>query len=325
LFNLDPNGFPSTRITGITENSKGELVMTNSEAPSPINFYSPENGWRTLNFSAPKLGRVDQILTDNADNIWCRVINIDGGMLVFNEDEGQILSLNSGEGTGNLPTNSVNTMAIDLDGDIWIGTNDGVAVFFNPERIFNGGGINASTPIFENRPLLRDEIITSIEVDPANRKWIGTNNGVWLFEPDGTEVVANFTVANSPLINNAIIDIEINEMTGEVFFATRDGIVSFRGNATKSETICDNIRVFPNPVLPGYEGLVTINGVPENSIVKVVDMTGKLFLETRANGNSAVWDIRNYSNQKLQGGMYMILSSSQDGETTCNTKIAILD
>ncbi len=325
LYNIDPNGFPSTRVTALTENKNGELVVANVESPTPINFYSPENGWRTLNFGASNLDRVDEMLTDNGGNIWCRIINITGGMIVFNEDEFQIRNLNTAEGNGNLPDNSVNTMAIDLEGDIWIGTNDGVAVFFNPENIFSGGRVDASTPIFENRPLLREEIITSIKVDPANRKWVGTNNGVWLFGPDGTSVVANFTENNSPLISNRILDIEINEESGEVFFATFDGIVSYRGTATASRVDCDNIEVFPNPVLPGYEGLVAIKGVPDNSIVKIVDMNGKLFYETNATGNSAVWNGRNYNNTKPKPGMYMILTSSVDGEETCNTKIAILD
>ncbi len=324
LFNI-LDGFASTRVTAMTENRDGELVLSNTESPTPINFYSPENGWRTLPFSAPNLDRVDGMLTDEGNNIWCRVINITGGIIVFNEEENQIRSLNSAEGNGNLPTNAVNDMAIDLDGDIWVGTNDGIAVFFNPDRIFDGGNVDASTPIFENRPLLREEIVTVIEVDPANRKWVGTNNGVWLFEPDGTEVVANFTIDNSPLISNRIVDIEINEQTGEVFFATNDGIVSYRGTATRAESICDDIKVFPNPVKPGYLGDLNVYNIPQDAIVKIVDNGGKLFYEKRGTGNSVSWNLRSYSGEKPKTGVYYILTSSEDGEEFCNTKFAIIE
>ncbi|MEQ8517837.1 MAG: hypothetical protein RLN79_11140 [Cytophagales bacterium] len=324
LFNI-LDGFASTRVSAMTENEKGELVMANTESPRPINFYSPENGWRSLPFSAQNLDRVDQMLTDEGNNIWCRVINITGGIIVFNEEDNQIRNLNAAEGNGNLPTNAVNDMAIDLDGDIWVGTNDGVAVFFNPDRIFDGGNVDASTPIFENRPLLREEIITSIEVDPANRKWVGTNNGVWLFEPDGTNVIANFTVDNSPLINNRIVDIEINEQNGEVFFATNDGIVSYRGTATSSNSVCDDIKVFPNPVKPGYLGDLSVYNIPQNAIVKIVDNGGKLFHEQRATGNSITWNLRSYNNSKPKSGVYYILTTTEDGEEFCNTKFAIIE
>lgn len=324
LFNI-LDGFASTRVTAMTENRAGELVLANTESPTPIHFYSPESGWRTLAFGAANLDRVDGLLTDEGNNIWCRLINITGGLIVFNEEENQIRTLNSAEGSGNLPTNAVNDMAIDLDGDIWVGTNDGVAVFFNPSRIFDGGSVDASTPIFENRPLLREEIITSIEVDPANRKWVGTNNGVWLFEPDGTEVVANFTIDNSPLISNRIVDIEINEQTGEVYFATNDGIVSYRGTATRSESICDDIKVFPNPVKPGYMGELNVYNIPQDAIIKIVDNGGKLFYEKRGTGNSVSWNLRSYNGEKPKTGVYYILTSTEDGEETCNTKFAIIE
>jgi hypothetical protein len=325
LSNIDPGGFPSTRVTAIAEDNDGNLILANPETPTPVHIFNPDDGWSTLPFGAPSIDRIDEMLVDSDNNVWCRLINLTGGMLVFNRETIQTRNLSTAEGNGSLPDNSVNTMTMDRNGDIWVGTNDGIAVFFNPERIFRDGGIEASTPIFENRPLLRDEIIRCIEVDAANRKWVGTNNGVWLFEEDGTEVVANFTTGNSPLLDDRIVDIEINDLNGEVFFATEAGIISYRGTATELENICDDIKVFPNPVRPGYEGFASIYGIPENANVKITDISGKLFYETNATGNSVSWNLRNYNNEKMKAGVYLILTSSEDGEQSCTTKITIVD
>lgn len=324
LYNL-LDGFASCRVSAMTEDQNGNLILSNPQSPTPINIYNPELGWRTLGLGVNNLGFVDGMLTDNANNIWCRVINIIGGIIVFNEEDGRIINLTTAEGQGNLPNIAVNAMEIDKEGDIWVGTNDGVAVFFNPENIFETNNFDANTPIFENRPLLREEFVTAIEIDAANRKWVGTSNGVWLFNPDGTEVIANFTSSNSPLLNDQITAIEINENNGEVFFATPDGIVSYRGTATELESNCDEIRVFPNPVVPGYEGLLSVYGLPSNSIVKFTDINGGLLYEGRATGNSISWNLRNYNNEKARTGIYLVLSSSEDGEETCVTKFAIVE
>jgi hypothetical protein len=324
LYNL-LDGFASTRVTALAEDQNGNLIAINSQSPTPVNIYNPEDGWRTINVNAPNIDRVDEMIIDGSNNVWCRVINITGGLIVFNEEDNRSISLSTVEGRGNLPNNSVNAIAIDKSGEIWVGTNDGVAVFFNPESVFDGNGVDASTPIFENRPLLREEFVTAIEVDAANRKWIGTNNGVWLFSPDGTEVIANFKTDNSPLLSNQIVDIEIHDLTGEVFFATANGIISYRGTATEQENICDDIKVFPNPVKPGYTGFLSAYGLPENANVKFTDINGNLFYETQANGNSVSWNLRDYNGRKGKTGMYLLLSSSEDGEETCVTKFAIVE
>jgi ligand-binding sensor domain-containing protein len=97
--------------------------------------------------------------------------------------------------------------------------------------VFNAT-VNAVKPVFGNRFLLRDERVTAIEIDGGNRKWMGTENGVWLFDEFGESQVQNFNAENSPLISNTIVDLEINDKSGEIFMMTDAGIVSFRSDAT---------------------------------------------------------------------------------------------
>jgi hypothetical protein len=53
------------------------------------------------------------------------------------------------------------------------------------------------------------------------------------FSSNGQETIYHFTKDNSPLPSNTINDIEINETTGEIYFATDKGMISLKGIATK--------------------------------------------------------------------------------------------
>ena len=120
------------------------------------------------------------------------------------------------EGFGKLPNRNVTDMELDRDGQAWIGTERGIAYIPNPFNIFDAN-FDAVRPIFDNRLLLEDEWITSISIDGGNRKWIGTNNVLWLFEELAEKLVYNFTSLNSTLRSNEILDIVVNTKDGEVF------------------------------------------------------------------------------------------------------------
>lgn len=77
-----------------------------------------------------------------------------------------------------ISTNDVYSLAEDLDGQIWVGTGQGVAVFYSPDAIFNGSDYDAQQILIEQdgnvQILLETESVISIAVDGANRKWIRT-------------------------------------------------------------------------------------------------------------------------------------------------------
>jgi hypothetical protein len=154
---------------------------------------------------------------------------------------------------------------------------------------------------------------------------MGTERGVWLFSPSGEELIYNFTIDNSPLLSNVILDIEINHHTGEVFFATDQGLVSFRADATESDFQFQTIKIFPNPVTPEFNGTVGITGLATDAIVKITDISGKLIWETRANGGTASWNVRDYTGKRASTGIYLVFSASADGIENEVGKIAVVE
>jgi len=153
---------------------------------------------------------------------------------------------------------------------------------------------------------------------------MGTERGVWLFSPSGEALVSNFTVENSPLLSNVILDIDVNHETGEVFFATDLGLASFRSDATASDAVFSDVKIFPNPVTPDYTGTVGITGLATDAIVKITDISGKLVWQTQANGGTASWNVKDYQGNRASTGIYLVFAASADGSESVVGKIAVI-
>ena len=65
--------------------------------------------------------------------------------------------------------------------------------------------------------------------------------------------------------------------------------------------------------------------MPGNALVKITDLSGALVYEVKANGNTASWNLRDYNGKRVQPGVYLILSSSDDGTQNFSCKIAVLE
>ncbi|MEQ9425445.1 MAG: hypothetical protein RJQ09_13565 [Cyclobacteriaceae bacterium] len=312
-------------ITGLGFDSEGNLLVTNHGSNNPIHRLDPQGAWNSFNFSAPSTEFPLSLTINEFDDIWMRLSPAEGGgIFVFNQVTNDTRLLSTSEGFGNLPNRHVTEIVFDLQGQAWIGTAQGIAFIPNPFAIFDADGFDAIRPVFENRFLLEDDLITAIAVDGGNRKWIGTDKGIWLFEDSGERLVFNFTIENSPLPSNQIIDIEVNQVNGEVFISTLNGTVSFRSASSSADEKHNDVKIFPNPVKPGYTGLVGISGLAEDAIVKITDIGGRLISEVQAAGGTASWDVKGFGGNAASSGIYLVFSSSQDGNETFVGKIAVI-
>ena len=230
-------------------------------------------------------------------------------------------------------TNAVNCLAEDKSGALWIGTDKGPLVYYRPASIFDEE-YPVATQI--NLPrndgsglgdyLLGQEVITCIAIDDANRKWFGTStSGVYLISADGTLQIDHFTVDNSALPSNSIVAINYKKETGEIFIGTSQGLVSYKGTSVESSKDIGSPYVYPNPVNPGYSGLITIKGIMTDSNIKVTDASGNLINELKSLGGQAVWDGNNFNGQRVSSGIYYFLIVNSDGTESGKTKVLIVN
>ncbi len=328
----DPTSY---RISGLAFDQDNNLWISNYGAAKNLQVRLKDSTWAA--FSIPfshTENAVSQIVIDDANQLW--IVSPKGnGIFCYNHGNNILATTDdkwknylAGSGNGNLPSNTVLCLAKDKNGSIWIGTNNGIGIIQCASEAFSGSSCEALLPIVQQDRfaglLFHNEIVQCIAVDGANRKWVGTKNGVWLISPDGDKIIYQFTENNSPLLGNDVKRIAINPINGEVFFATNYGICSFRSTATEPSVSNNNILVFPNPVLPNYNGTIAIRGLSNNALVKIAELSGQLVFQTRALGGQAIWDGKNYLGNKVASGVYLVLVRDELGQEKMMTKLVIL-
>jgi hypothetical protein len=165
--------------------------------------------------------------------------------------------------------------------------------------------------------LLGTESITAIEIDGGNRKWVGTkSSGVFLFSADGLQQLAHYTAENSPLLSNSISDIAVNQANGEVYIATESGMLSYFSTATNFDQAMENVRVFPNPVEPSYDGNITVDGLAYNSTIRITDTAGNVVYQGNSEGGRAFWNGKDADGNRPATGVYYVFCSNPDGKKT---------
>jgi ligand-binding sensor domain-containing protein len=331
---VGPVGSPSQpRTGGIAFDEAGNLWVTSSQSNFPVAVQRKDGSWQQ--YSAGALGGSSQnvfsIMVNRLNQKWIQT-RTQGLLVMDDESKGTVRFklIGTGAGNGNLPSNTVLDYAEDIDGDIWIGTSEGLVVLYSPQNVFaSGKNFDAQPILFEEdgvvQRLLGNESVKAVAVDGANKKWFGTlNSGVFYTSADGTEVIYNFTAENSPLLSDAIIDIAIDNETGEVYFATSEGICSFQGSATRGYEDFTDVYAYPNPVEPGYEGPIYIRGLVTNARVKITDVAGNIVFETVAEGGQARWDGQTLNGEPVVSGVYMAYITDDLAEKTTVTKILVV-
>ncbi|MBO6762800.1 MAG: T9SS type A sorting domain-containing protein [Roseivirga sp.] len=317
----------SYNLSSITTDEDGLIWVSFYNRDNSVFSFNPSNNsWENQSPGHPFARYTTDIFIGPNGDKWLSVDpNEGGGIVVYNETSNRERYLNLNGGQGGLSSNVVTDIELDQDFFVWVATSQGIAFFTNPYGILEGGSLTASVPIFENRLLLRNEYITDIGIDPANRKWFGTrSNGIWLFSETGEELIYHFTINNSPLPSNNILSLAIEPVSGEVLITTDKGAISFRSDATIGTDEHQNVKVYPNPVAPSFTGQIVIEGLVNNAQLKITDVSGKLVKEVQANGSTAIWNARDLNNARVKSGVYLVFSSSQDGLETYVAKIVII-
>ena len=334
---LDTTYYSNNRIqiSDLKIDNSNNLWGLNSQVDKPLFVKTSNENWYSFSMNQNIEGLYfDKLLIDNSNQKWGIIYN--KGLFVYNdnntisnENDDQYKILNTSLGNGNLPSMNVKTIIKDLDGEIWVGTDAGITVFYYPSLVFSGYNFDAQQILIQEgeygQYLLSSETINSMVVDGANRKWVGTkNSGLYLLSEDGLNEVKHFTKDNSPLFSDNIISLAINHENGEVFIGTEKGLLSYRSDATEGASNQGPTLVFPNPVREDYNGNIAISNLYKDAYVKITDISGNLVFETIALGGQANWDGTNIDNTKVGTGIYLVFSSNEFGQEKMVSKILFI-
>ena len=334
-------------VTGTKYDQQGNLWILNSSAPTTA-LVKYANGTFTK-MPHSELMKLNRGTIQNRSNAELSRIIIDSKGLMWFVNNNWVLpaiyqydtendnivayeNIVNQDGTRLNIQEGIRCVAEDLEHNIWVGTSVG-PVMLERSEIENSGSTFTQVKVPRNDGtnyadyLLANIDISSIAIDGANRKWIGTfNNGVYLISADNMVQTQHFTTDNSALLSNTINSIAINNTTGEVYFGTDKGLCSYVSDATESnnEMTTDNVWAYPNPVEPGYTGNITITGLTLNADIKILAANGAIVNEGHSNGGTYVWDGCDQKGRRVASGIYMVATATSKGEKGTVCKIAIV-
>lgn len=334
-------------VEGLKFDAEGNLWCLNSQAPTKCILKLDRDGkWSSYNHAElmklnddvdnKSLGTLERMILDSRNLLW--FVNDHWtipSLYCYNPATDQLTAFTkiTNQDATSYSFDYVHCVKEDKSGRIWIGTNVG-PFYLEPSEF------NSSNPVFTQVKVPRNDgtnyadyllsgvDISAIAIDAGGRKWFGTyGNGVYLISEDNIQQIHHFTTSNSKLISDNIEDIAINDKTGEVFFATSNGLCSFMSDATtpNDEMDKDNVYAYPNPVTPEYNGLITIVGLSYNADIKIVTSNGYLVAEGRSNGGSFTWNGCDKNGKRVASGVYMVMSSTQEGKKGTVCKIAVIN
>jgi hypothetical protein len=344
--------FHYMRLDGAIFDKNNNLFLTNTSAANGVKVLLADGTFHKLYYPCtnlkPTLGKI-LISNQNPNQKWIPVVRSTPGLAIFDDngtitdqtddksvfissftfpetDNNGVIKLNS------VTPGSVNSIAQDKNGVIWVGTDVGPFLFSDLTNVFNSGYTCSRVKIPRNDStnladyLLVGETIQAIAIDGADRKWLGTkSSGVYLMSENGQQTIQHFTVSNSPLLSNNIMSLAINPESGEVFFGTDQGIVSYQSDANEAGTSFGKVYAYPNPVRQGFKGLITITGLVVNTQIKITDINGNLVCETVSNGSLATWDGKDVHGRKVSTGIYLAICVNADGTQSTITKILVIN
>lgn len=335
-------------IEGVKFDAEGNLWCLNSQAPTQGIIKLDRTGNWTSYYHAElmklddggiknkSLGRLERIFLDSRNLMW--FVNDHWtvpSLYCYDPSSDKLNAFTKIVNQDETPYsfNYVRCVKEDKTGLIWVGTNAGT-FYLEPSEFFSSNPVFTQVKVPRNDGtnladyLLNGLDISAIAIDAGGRKWFGTyGNGVYLISEDNMTQLQHFTTSNSKLLSDNIEDIAIDDKTGEVFFATSNGLCSYMSDATQpnEEMTKDNVYAYPNPVKPEYTGLITIVGLSYNADIKIVSTNGVLIAEGRSFGGSFTWNGCDSNGHRVASGVYMVMSATEDGKKGTVCKIAVIN
>jgi streptogramin lyase len=217
-----------------------------------------------------------------------------------------------------LTSDKVWSLAVDKDGGLWVGSDQGITIVFYPNS--PRASISAYHP-------LRDQVIQAIVVDECDNKWIATKRGVFVLSPDGTSILDQYTVESTggKLLDDDVNSIDIDHKTGTVYMATENGLSALTTSAVTPALSYSDITISPNPFyIPGSNTL-TIDGLVRSSSIKILTMSGRVVKEfTCPCGRIGFWDGKDEEGNYVATGIYLVVAYADNGNTTATAKLAVI-
>lgn len=339
-----------TRVSAITFDEDGILWTLTNLAEDPLkSFNISNNSWTAFSLEEiiqdvrNDVNGFNDIVVGNDQTKW--IASYRKGLIALNENGGRKLIKNLDSEEQNMPSSIVTALALDKTNQLWIGTLKGLRVLFNTSNFFAEQNATVNEIIIEEdgiaKELLFQQPISDIEVDGSNNKWVATREaGLFYLSSNGQKTIFHFTKDNSPLPSNTINDVSLDSANGIVYIATDRGLIAFNSGGSSTTENLETAYIYPNPIRPSFnmaDEKIKIKGISENTNIKITDIEGNLVAEAQSktnlrfnnfnleiDGGTAFWNGKNFANNTVATGVYLVLLSNLDTFETSVLKLMVV-
>ena len=161
---------------------------------------------------------------------------------------------------------------------------------------------------------------SSLQADALGNLWIGTRlDGAYYIEASKDSIsgndISSFSI-NNGLFSKSIIDILVNNETGEVWFLHPDGITKYQSNARQTDEFSKStLKVFPNPWRVNLHDHITFDQIPKDSEIHIFNESRTLIQLIKKEdivGGHYLWDLKNHQSREIKGGVYTYVVKSKN-------------
>jgi ligand-binding sensor domain-containing protein len=321
---VDPN---YVVVGGIAVDSQGDTWIVNRTAINGNHIVQLKSDNSVVYRPSISDGKFTNIIIDQNDTKWFANAEPSdkpaGGLYYFNEDS-VVAGTKSLGGWGWMSTadgllnNTILSLAVDLNGDVWIGTDGGMVVVTDPLDPKK----NRQKPL----PLI-GQVIQAIAVDAVNNKWVGTKAGVMVVNSDGTQLLGQYTAlsTNGKLVDDDVRSIAIDHRRGIVYFGTEKGLCSLAIVPVQTSHSLTTLELGPNPFFVPSDKPLIIGNLASESTIKIVSSDGNVVTEFVAQGGGrAFWTGTDRNGRLVPSGVYFVVAYAENGNQTTTAKVAVV-
>lgn len=277
-------------------------------------------------------GRTNMLVCDiGQPNGPILVLDHGGTLAARNDDKRVVINRFVDQDGTSFTFGYINLMLEDpATGRVWVCTETGV-FHFDPKEALDGNTTVRRVKVARNDGtnladyLLDGAYVTSLTIDKSGRKWFGTlGAGIVMTSADGTEILSSYNTSNSEITDDMVHAIAYNPQNNSMMISTGKGLCEVYMDAFSDGSSSD-VRAYPNPVRPGFLGLVTIDNLAEYSMVKIIDASGNVVKELgQATTGEITWDLTSNRHKRVNGGVYYILATNGSDQDSYIKKGKIL-
>ncbi len=170
---------------------------------------------------------------------------------------------------------------------------------------------------------------SKIRFDPRGNIWVTSQtDGIHILKEDGNywPDINGINTSNSNLLSNWVSDVTFNAEEGLAYIATNKGVSIIRIPFSEEKKSYNNVEIFPSPFRLPNDKPLTINGLMDNSEVKIMTLNGvvlRTISKEDIKGYQGFWDGRNKQGDYVGSGVYLLAFYNQEGASSIK-KIAVI-